>query len=74
MTKGRNTPPRIPPWELVKDKIESIEDLPPPQPGLHMICYAHEPWCKAGRTQRMQDCTCDPDVSLLRYRDDGGAT
>lgn len=73
MSKGRYVPPKLPPFKQVTRTNPSLEELTAAmQPGLHILSYAHDSWCKAGQTQRMQDCTCDPDVTLLRYVDDGG--
>lgn len=37
--------------------------------GLVVMQYFHDADCVAGRTQRLDDCTCQPDVEVVSYRD-----
>lgn len=36
------------------------------QPGLWILEYRHDDGCRAQRTQSLSDCTCSPDISLVR--------
>lgn len=53
MSKGRTVPPQ--PQRLA--------------PGLHLLEYKHDSWCKTLKTQRLDDCTCQPDIELVSYNE-----
>ena len=46
--------------------IDQIAALICEKPGLWLLEYRHDDGCKAQRTQSLDDCTCEPDVYLVR--------
>lgn len=74
MSKGRRVPPpaELPPhFEQLGDVGASADDVLPgiQQPGLYMVYYEHDSWCRTLRTQRAEDCNCTPYVRLLRFKE-----
>lgn len=76
MAKGRRVPPRsfdfrtMPEMETIAVNPSQADVDALMQPGsLTIIQYEHNSWCKAQRTQQMDDCRCTPDVRLLRAKE-----
>ena len=46
--------------------INEIAALICEQPGLWLLEYRHDAGCEAQVTQSLSDCTCSPDISLVR--------
>ncbi len=74
--KGRRTPPRepLPPFAQVGGANPDLDTMLAAlagQSGLFVLNVAHDSWCKTLKTGRGQDCNCDPDHRLLKFRDGG---
>jgi hypothetical protein len=67
MSKGRTPPPRqsLADRAVVAEAAQAIAS----RPGLWIQQIFHDRRCKAGRTERWDDCSCEPDVRLVHFDD-----
>lgn len=66
MSRGRRVPPLAPADRAIAaETAQAITQ----RPGLWMQMIEHDYHCKAGQSQRWEDCTCEPDVRLVHYDD-----
>ena len=65
MSRGRKAPPPSP----IRISKDCVDILASRMYGLMLMEYRHDPGCPTIATQRIELCTCDPDVEMLSYRD-----
>jgi hypothetical protein len=80
MSRGRRVPPRpidlatVPGMETIALNPQPTELQTLLQSGeLLVLQYEHYDACSAVKTRRMDDCTCAPNLRVLR-RESGGAS
>ena len=51
--------------KLTPTTLDKLRLATPLKPGIYHINVAHDEGCPALKSERLADCTCDPDVRLV---------
>ena len=57
--------------DIVRTEIElgeMLASIGSPNPGVFVMEYQHDDWCKTLRTGRGSDCNCNPDMKVFRVK------